>query len=163
MILFLFFRRINTIKEIEFSTGINVHNREQDGVMIFHDNKLLKHNRSNSPCHNGIVCVIKISDVFDDIFYTEAEYLKSREFLALENFLVKNIEYYFLAEIKDNNSIQIESLFQRVGYDNLTLSEPSNNEPYISQRFRYSPLVVQCEICKKFRKLLSMARPQDLV
>ena len=45
MILFLFFRRINTIKEIEFSTEINVYNREQDGVMIFHDNKLLKYKR----------------------------------------------------------------------------------------------------------------------
>jgi len=72
--------------------------------MIFQDNMLLKHKRSNSPCQNGIVCVIKISDVFDDIFYTEAEYFNSKEFLALENLLFKNIEYYFLAEIKDNNS-----------------------------------------------------------
>ncbi len=100
MILFLFFRRINTIKEFEFSTVIHVHNRDHDGVMKFQDNKILKHKRSNSPCQNGIVCVIKISDVFDDIFYTEADYLNLKEFLALENFLVKNIEYYFLAEIK---------------------------------------------------------------
>ena len=85
----LFFRRKNTIKQIEFATGINVHNRDQDGVMIFHKNKLLKHKRSNSTCQNGIVCVIKISNVFDDIFYTEAEYLNSKEFLALEIYFLK--------------------------------------------------------------------------
>ncbi len=79
MILFLY-KRINTIKQIEFATGINVHNRDQDGVMIFHENKLLKHKRSNFTCQNGIVCVIKIFNVFDDIFYTEAEYLNSKEF-----------------------------------------------------------------------------------
>ncbi len=73
---------------------------------------------------------------------------KLKKILFIYFLLFINIEYYFLAEIKDNNSIQIESLFQRVGYNNLDLTEPVNNEPYLSKRFRYFPLLVQCEISK---------------
>lgn len=147
--------------EIELFIGLNVHDKTQDGIFIFHDENLIFHRPSNSLRLTGISVLLQITNAFDEIHYTREDFKNSIEFKRLVSLVSKNLEYYYLSKIENNSYIQISTLWERCGYLGTSqIADP--NELYARFRYCLSPMVIRCCICKKYRneyELKAQARP----
>ena len=145
-----FNRSVKISPTIDVFVGINIHEIRNDGIFIFHDTQLIKSVPSVQQHLKGIMAVLQLRDVVDSVNYTLEEYLCSPQFKSLLNLIEKNIKYYYLTTVKDNADVEIKTLWERCGYVGGKIVNNSDNCKRL--RFFYSPLVVKCHKCNKYRK-----------
>lgn len=126
---------MNGPKELNFVFGINIHNRDADGLFIYNCNRLIimfehtKIQKKNSE-YRGIVGIVNVPYLVSQPTHNKQQFADGNEQRQLINALGEYMDHYF-----DNLTFSLNKAFWiEYGYFSHDAEPPSDEDKYLKKR-----------------------------
>jgi len=143
-------------KQLEFTFGLNLENRDANGFFIYNSNRLiLMYERSrlqqrNSPEYRGIVGVVNVPYYVSEPTHNKQQFKEDKEQRDLINMMGECMEQYRRELNKDLDS---QDFWKDFGYYSKIADFPSKEPMFLKVRLQRCKPLMQCVKCGKWRQL----------
>ncbi|XP_056275490.1 ATPase MORC2 isoform X2 [Pseudoliparis swirei] len=151
-------RALKEPKELSFIFGVNIGQRDLDGMFVYNCSRLIKMYEKTGPqleggmACGGVVGVVDAPYVILEPTHNKQDFADSKEY----RHLLKCMGEYLAQYWKDSNIAQkgIVKFWDEFGYLSANWSALPSSEPrYKRRRAMEIPLTIQCDKCLKWRTL----------
>uniref|UniRef100_A0A8C3G1F4 MORC family CW-type zinc finger 2 n=1 Tax=Cyclopterus lumpus TaxID=8103 RepID=A0A8C3G1F4_CYCLU len=145
-------------KELSFIFGVNIGQRDLDGMFVYNCSRLIKMYEKTGPqleggmACGGVVGVVDVPYVILEPTHNKQDFADAKEY----RHLLKSMGEYLAQYWKDSNIAQkgIVKFWDEFGYLSASWSALPSSEPrYKRRRAMEIPLTIQCDKCLKWRTL----------
>uniref|UniRef100_A0A7N8YE02 MORC family CW-type zinc finger 2 n=1 Tax=Mastacembelus armatus TaxID=205130 RepID=A0A7N8YE02_9TELE len=145
-------------KELNFIFGINIEQRNLDGMFVYNCSRLIKMYEKTGPqleggmACGGVVGVVDVPYLVLEPTHNKQDFADAKEYRHLLKSMGEHLAQYW----KDTNIAQkgIVKFWDEFGYLSASWSAPPSAEPrYKRRRAMEIPLTIQCDKCLKWRTL----------
>ncbi|XP_048459035.1 ATPase MORC2-like [Rhincodon typus] len=162
-------RALKVPHRLTFIFGVNVEKRNLDGMFIYNNSRLIKMykrtgiqlNRMLRAC-SGVVGVVDVPSVMMEPTHNKQDFANAKEYSSLLRIMGQFLLQYW----KDLGIAQmgVVKFWNEFGYLSTDWNlSPSNALQYKRKRAIEIPVIVQCDICLKWRCLLSNLDVKDRI
>ncbi|XP_014785093.1 ATPase MORC2 [Octopus bimaculoides] len=154
-------RKLKALKEpksLSFIYGVNIDNRNQDGIFVYNCSRLIRMYEKVGPqleggvCCSGIVGVVDVPYLVLEPTHNKQDFADAKEFRYLMKAMGEHMEQYW----NDLNIHQtgITSFWSNFGYISSKWKDPpSSDAKYARRRAMQVSFTLQCDACLKWRTL----------
>ncbi|XP_055017771.1 ATPase MORC2 isoform X2 [Boleophthalmus pectinirostris] len=145
-------------KELNFIFGVNIDQRELDGMFIYNCSRLIKMYEKTGPqleggmACGGVVGVVDVPYLVLEPTHNKQDFADAKEYRHLLKSMGEHLAQYW----KDSNIAQkgIVKFWDEFGYLSASWSAPPSSEMrYKRRRAMEIPVTIQCDKCLKWRTL----------
>ncbi|XP_054467430.1 ATPase MORC2 isoform X1 [Anoplopoma fimbria] len=145
-------------KELNFIFGVNIGQRDLDGMFVYNCSRLIKMYEKTGPqleggmACGGVVGVVDVPYLILEPTHNKQDFADAKEYRHLQKSMGEHLAQYW----KDSNIAQkgIVKFWDEFGYLSASWSAPPSSEPrYKRRRGMEIPLTIQCDKCLKWRTL----------
>ncbi|XP_068617196.1 ATPase MORC2 isoform X2 [Brachionichthys hirsutus] len=145
-------------KELNFIFGVNIEQRDLDGMFVYNCSRLIKMYEKTGPqleggmACGGVVGVVDVPYLVLEPTHNKQDFADAKE----HRHLLKSMGEYLAQYWKDTNIAQkgIVKFWDEFGYLSASWSSsPSSEQRYKRRRAMEIPLTIQCDKCLKWRTL----------
>ncbi|XP_078106743.1 ATPase MORC2 [Sander vitreus] len=145
-------------KELNFIFGVNIEQRDLDGMFVYNCSRLIKMYEKTGPqleggmACGGVVGVVDVPYLILEPTHNKQDFADAKEYRHLLKSMGEHLAQYW----KDTNIAQkgIVKFWDEFGYLSASWSAPPSSEPrYKRRRGMEIPLTIQCDKCLKWRTL----------
>ncbi|CAN9513265.1 unnamed protein product [Ophioblennius macclurei] len=145
-------------KELNFIFGVNIDQRDLDGMFVYNCSRLIKMYEKTGPqleggmACGGVVGVVDVPYLVLEPTHNKQDFADAKEY----RHLLKSMGEYLAQYWKDTNIAQkgIVKFWDEFGYLSASWSAPPTSElRYKRRRAMEIPLTIQCDKCLKWRTL----------
>ncbi|XP_029296414.1 LOW QUALITY PROTEIN: ATPase MORC2 [Cottoperca gobio] len=145
-------------KELNFIFGVNIEQRDLDGMFVYNCSRLIKMYEKTGPqleggmACGGVVGVVDVPYLILEPTHNKQDFADAKEYRHLLKSMGEHLAQYW----KDTNIAQkgIVKFWDEFGYLSASWSAPPSSEPrYKRRRAMEMPLTIQCDKCLKWRTL----------
>uniref|UniRef100_A0A8D0ANU8 MORC family CW-type zinc finger 2 n=1 Tax=Sander lucioperca TaxID=283035 RepID=A0A8D0ANU8_SANLU len=145
-------------KELNFIFGVNIEQRDLDGMFVYNCSRLIKMYEKTGPqleggmACGGVVGVVDVPYLILEPTHNKQDFADAKEYRHLLKSMGEHLAQYW----KDTNIAQkgIVKFWDEFGYLSASWSAPPSSEPrYRRRRGMEIPLTIQCDKCLKWRTL----------
>uniref|UniRef100_A0A8C5E811 CW-type domain-containing protein n=1 Tax=Gouania willdenowi TaxID=441366 RepID=A0A8C5E811_GOUWI len=145
-------------KELSFIFGVNIEQRDLDGMFVYNCSRLIKMYEKTGPqleggmACGGVVGVVDVPYLVLEPTHNKQDFADAKEY----RHLLKSMGEYLVQYWKDTNIAQkgIVKFWDEFGYLSASWSAPPSAElRYKRRRAMEIPLTIQCDKCLKWRTL----------
>ncbi|XP_037337728.2 ATPase MORC2 isoform X1 [Pungitius pungitius] len=145
-------------KELHFIFGVNIGQRDLDGMFVYNCSRLIKMYEKTGPqleggmACGGVVGVVDVPYLIVEPTHNKQDFADAKEYRHLLRSMGEHLAQYW----KDSNIAQkgIVKFWDEFGYLSASWSAPPSSEPrYKRRRAMEIPLTIQCDKCLKWRTL----------
>uniref|UniRef100_A0AAQ4QDH4 CW-type domain-containing protein n=1 Tax=Gasterosteus aculeatus aculeatus TaxID=481459 RepID=A0AAQ4QDH4_GASAC len=145
-------------KELNFIFGVNIGQRDLDGMFVYNCSRLIKMYEKTGPqleggmACGGVVGVVDVPYLIVEPTHNKQDFADAKEYRHLLRSMGEHLAQYW----KDSNIAQkgIVKFWDEFGYLSASWSAPPSSEPrYKRRRAMEIPLTIQCDKCLKWRTL----------
>uniref|UniRef100_A0A8C4HBC1 CW-type domain-containing protein n=1 Tax=Dicentrarchus labrax TaxID=13489 RepID=A0A8C4HBC1_DICLA len=145
-------------KELNFIFGVNIEQRDLDGMFVYNCSRLIKMYEKTGPqleggmACGGVVGVVDVPYLVLEPTHNKQDFADAKEYRHLLKSMGEHLAQYW----KDSNIAQkgIVKFWDEFGYLSASWSAPPSSEPrYKRRRAMEIPLTIQCDKCLKWRTL----------
>nr|XP_046243264.1 ATPase MORC2 isoform X2 [Scatophagus argus] len=145
-------------KELNFIFGVNIEQRDLDGMFVYNCSRLIKMYEKTGPqleggmACGGVVGVVDVPYLVLEPTHNKQDFADAKEYRHLLKSMGEHLAQYW----KDTNIAQkgIVKFWDEFGYLSASWSAPPSSEPrYKRRRAMEIPLTIQCDKCLKWRTL----------
>ncbi|KAJ4941686.1 hypothetical protein JOQ06_011562 [Pogonophryne albipinna] len=145
-------------KELNFIFGVNIGQRDLDGMFVYNCSRLIKMYEKTGPqleggmACGGVVGVVDVPYLILEPTHNKQDFADAKEYRHLLKSMGEHLAQYW----KDTNIAQkgIVKFWDEFGYLSASWSAPPSSEPrYKRRRAMEIPLTIQCDKCLKWRTL----------
>ncbi|XP_059505981.1 ATPase MORC2-like [Stegostoma tigrinum] len=162
-------RALKVPRKLTFIFGVNVEKRNLDGMFIYNNSRLIKMykrtgiqlNHTLRAC-SGVVGVVDVPSVMMEPTHNKQDFANAKEYSSLLRIMGQFLFQYW----KDLGIVQmgVVKFWNELGYLSTDWNlSPSNALQYKRKRAIEIPVIVQCDICLKWRCLLSNLDVKDRI
>ncbi|XP_062310528.1 ATPase MORC2 isoform X1 [Osmerus eperlanus] len=151
-------RALKEPKELNFIFGVNIDQRDLDGMFVYNCSRLIKMYEKTGPqleggmACGGVVGVVDVPYVVLEPTHNKQDFADAKEYRHLLKAMGEHLAQYW----KDSNIAQkgIVKFWDEFGYLSASWSAPPSSEQrYKRRRAMEIPLTIQCDKCLKWRTL----------
>ncbi|GAB1598235.1 ATPase MORC2-like [Argonauta hians] len=154
-------RKLKALKEpknLSFIYGVNIDNRNQDGIFVYNCSRLIRMYEKVGPqleggvCCSGIVGIVDVPYLVLEPTHNKQDFADAKEFRYLMKAIGEHMEQYW----NDLNIHQtgITSFWTNYGYISSKWKDPpSPDAKYARRRAMQVSFTLQCDACLKWRAL----------
>ncbi|RNA40245.1 MORC family CW-type zinc finger 2-like [Brachionus plicatilis] len=148
-------REVKEPKELKFIFGINIHNRDADGLFIYNSSRLIimfEHTKNQRKFteYRGIVGIVNVPYIVSRPTHNKQTFTDMGEQKELIRVLGEYMDFYF-DSLKD--SALSSEFWQTLGYKTMHPEPPSDELIFRKKRICESKICLQCDKCLKWRIL----------
>ncbi|CAF0892163.1 unnamed protein product [Brachionus calyciflorus] len=148
-------KEVNEQKELQFIFGINIHNRDADGLFIYNSSRLITmfehtRNQKKNADYRGLVGIVNVPYIVSRPTHNKQTFTDTNEQKDLIKALSDYMDCYY-NELKDNELSR--EFWSSLGYLTSHPGLPSDEEPFKRKRIQKSKICLQCDVCLKWRIL----------
>ncbi|KAM9858831.1 ATPase MORC2 isoform 1-T1 [Aulostomus maculatus] len=145
-------------KELNFIFGVNIEQRELDGMFVYNCSRLIKMYEKTGPqleggmACGGVVGVVDVPYLVLEPTHNKQDFADAKEYRHLLKSMGEHLAQYW----KDTNIAQkgIVKFWDEFGYLSASWSAPPSSEArYKRRRAMEIPITIQCDKCLKWRTL----------
>uniref|UniRef100_A0A673CQK5 CW-type domain-containing protein n=1 Tax=Sphaeramia orbicularis TaxID=375764 RepID=A0A673CQK5_9TELE len=145
-------------KELHFIFGVNIEQRDLDGMFVYNCSRLIKMYEKTGPqleggmACGGVVGVVDVPYLVLEPTHNKQDFADAKEYRHLLKSMGEHLAQYW----KDSNIAQkgIAKFWDEFGYLSASWSAPPSSEQrYKRRRAMEIPLTIQCDKCLKWRTL----------
>ncbi|KAM6945125.1 ATPase MORC2 isoform 2-T2 [Lycodopsis pacificus] len=145
-------------KELNFIFGVNIGQRDLDGMFVYNCSRLIKMYEKTGPqleggmACGGVVGVVDVPYLILEPTHNKQDFADAKEYRHLLKSMGEHLAQYW----KDSNIAQkgIVKFWDEFGYLSASWSAPPSSESrYKRRRGMEIPLTIQCDKCLKWRTL----------
>ncbi|XP_037634571.1 ATPase MORC2 isoform X1 [Sebastes umbrosus] len=145
-------------KELNFIFGVNIGQRDLDGMFVYNCSRLIKMYEKTGPqldggmACGGVVGVVDVPYLILEPTHNKQDFADAKEYRHLLKSMGEHLAQYW----KDTNIAQkgIVKFWDEFGYLSASWSAPPSSEQrYKRRRAMEIPLTIQCDKCLKWRTL----------
>uniref|UniRef100_A0A4W6GC57 MORC family CW-type zinc finger 2 n=1 Tax=Lates calcarifer TaxID=8187 RepID=A0A4W6GC57_LATCA len=145
-------------KELNFIFGVNIEQRDLDGMFVYNCSRLIKMYEKTGPqleggmACGGVVGVVDVPYLVLEPTHNKQDFADAKEYRHLLKSMGEHLAQYW----KDSNIAQkgIVKFWDEFGYLSASWSAPPSSESrYKRRRAMEIPLTIQCDKCLKWRTL----------
>uniref|UniRef100_A0A8C7LB38 MORC family CW-type zinc finger 2 n=1 Tax=Oncorhynchus kisutch TaxID=8019 RepID=A0A8C7LB38_ONCKI len=145
-------------KELSFIFGVNIEQRDLDGMFVYNCSRLIKMYEKTGPqleggmACGGVVGVVDVPYLVLEPTHNKQDFADAKEYRHLLRAMGEHLAQYW----KDSNIAQkgIVKFWDEFGYLSASWSSlPSSEQRYKRRRAMEIPLTIQCDKCLKWRTL----------
>ncbi|XP_074526936.1 ATPase MORC2 isoform X2 [Halichoeres trimaculatus] len=145
-------------KELNFIFGVNIEQRELDGMFVYNCSRLIKMYEKTGPqleggmACGGVVGVVDVPYLVLEPTHNKQDFADAKEYRHLLKSMGEHLAQYW----KDTNIAQkgIAKFWDEFGYLSASWSAAPSPEPrYKRRRAMEIPITIQCDKCLKWRTL----------
>uniref|UniRef100_A0A7N6FEU3 CW-type domain-containing protein n=1 Tax=Anabas testudineus TaxID=64144 RepID=A0A7N6FEU3_ANATE len=145
-------------KELNFIFGVNIEQRDLDGMFVYNCSRLIKMYEKTGPqleggmACGGVVGVVDVPYLVLEPTHNKQDFADAKEYRHLLKSMGEHLAQYW----KDSNIAQkgIVKFWDEFGYLSASWSAPPSSEQrYKRRRAMEIPLTIQCDKCLKWRTL----------
>ncbi|XP_029018303.1 ATPase MORC2 isoform X2 [Betta splendens] len=145
-------------KELNFIFGVNIEQRDLDGMFVYNCSRLIKMYEKTGPqleggmACGGVVGVVDVPYLVLEPTHNKQDFADAKEYRHLLKSMGEHLAQYW----KDSNIAQkgIVKFWDEFGYLSASWSAPPSSElRYKRRRAMEIPLTIQCDKCLKWRTL----------
>ncbi|XP_061906773.1 ATPase MORC2 isoform X1 [Entelurus aequoreus] len=145
-------------KELNFIFGVNIEQRDLDGMFVYNCSRLIKMYEKTGPqleggmACGGVVGVVDVPYLVLEPTHNKQDFADAKEYRHLLKSMGEHLAQYW----KDTNIAQkgIVKFWDEFGYLSASWSAPPSSETrYKRRRAMEIPLTIQCDKCLKWRTL----------
>uniref|UniRef100_A0A8C7PJD2 CW-type domain-containing protein n=1 Tax=Oncorhynchus mykiss TaxID=8022 RepID=A0A8C7PJD2_ONCMY len=145
-------------KELSFIFGVNIEQRDLDGMFVYNCSRLIKMYEKTGPqleggmACGGVVGVVDVPYLVLEPTHNKQDFADAKEYRHLLRGMGEHLAQYW----KDSNIAQkgIVKFWDEFGYLSASWSSlPSPEQRYKRRRAMEIPLTIQCDKCLKWRTL----------
>uniref|UniRef100_A0A3B4WD76 MORC family CW-type zinc finger 2 n=1 Tax=Seriola lalandi dorsalis TaxID=1841481 RepID=A0A3B4WD76_SERLL len=145
-------------KELNFIFGVNIEQRDLDGMFVYNCSRLIKMYEKTGPqleggmACGGVVGVVDVPYLVLEPTHNKQDFADAKEYRHLLKSMGEHLAQYW----KDSNIAQkgIVKFWDEFGYLSASWSAPPSSETrYKRRRAMEIPLTIQCDKCLKWRTL----------
>uniref|UniRef100_A0A8D3CIQ3 CW-type domain-containing protein n=1 Tax=Scophthalmus maximus TaxID=52904 RepID=A0A8D3CIQ3_SCOMX len=145
-------------KELNFIFGLNIEQRDLDGMFVYNCSRLIKMYEKTGPqldggmACGGVVGVVDVPYLVLEPTHNKQDFADAKEYRHLLKSMGEHLAQYW----KDTNIAQkgIVKFWDEFGYLSASWSAPPSSEQrYKRRRAMEIPLTIQCDKCLKWRTL----------
>ncbi|XP_010772254.1 ATPase MORC2 [Notothenia coriiceps] len=145
-------------KELNFIFGVNIGQRDLDGMFVYNCSRLIKMYEKTGPqleggmACGGVVGVVDVPYLILEPTHNKQDFADAKEYRHLLKSMGEHLAQYW----KDTNIATkgIVKFWDEFGYLSASWSAPPSSEPrYKRRRAMEIPLTIQCDKCLKWRTL----------
>ncbi|CAL9708316.1 unnamed protein product [Knipowitschia caucasica] len=145
-------------KELNFIFGVNIDQRDLDGMFIYNCSRLIKMYEKTGPqleggmACGGVVGVVDVPYLVLEPTHNKQDFADAKEYRHLLKSMGEHLAQYW----KDSNIAQkgIVKFWDEFGYLSASWSAPPSSETrYKRRRAMEIPVTIQCDKCLKWRTL----------
>eukprot|EP00064_Thunnus_orientalis_P016666 superscaffoldBa00003355_g16735 len=145
-------------KELNFIFGVNIEQRDLDGMFVYNCSRLIKMYEKTGPqleggmACGGVVGVVDVPYLVLEPTHNKQDFADAKEYRHLLKSMGEHLAQYW----KDTNIAQkgIVKFWDEFGYLSASWSAPPSSESrYKRRRAMEIPLTIQCDKCLKWRTL----------
>uniref|UniRef100_A0A8C7C9K9 MORC family CW-type zinc finger 2 n=1 Tax=Oncorhynchus kisutch TaxID=8019 RepID=A0A8C7C9K9_ONCKI len=145
-------------KELSFIFGVNIEQRDLDGMFVYNCSRLIKMYEKTGPqleggmACGGVVGVVDVPYLVLEPTHNKQDFADAKEYRHLLRAMGEHLAQYW----KDSNIAQkgIVKFWDEFGYLSASWSSlPSAEQRYKRRRAMEIPLTIQCDKCLKWRTL----------
>lgn len=145
-------------KELNFIFGLNIDQRDLDGMFVYNCSRLIKMYEKTGPqleggmACGGVVGVVDVPYLVLEPTHNKQDFADAKEYRHLLKSMGEHLAQYW----KDSNIAQkgIVKFWDEFGYLSASWSAAPSSEPrYKRRRAMEIPLTIQCDKCLKWRTL----------
>uniref|UniRef100_A0A4W5M4V9 MORC family CW-type zinc finger 2 n=1 Tax=Hucho hucho TaxID=62062 RepID=A0A4W5M4V9_9TELE len=145
-------------KELSFIFGVNIEQRDLDGMFVYNCSRLIKMYEKTGPqleggmACGGVVGVVDVPYLVLEPTHNKQDFADAKEYRHLLRAMGEHLAQYW----KDSNIAQkgIVKFWDEFGYLSASWSSlPSPEQRYKRRRAMEIPLTIQCDKCLKWRTL----------
>uniref|UniRef100_A0A3Q4BQU6 CW-type domain-containing protein n=1 Tax=Mola mola TaxID=94237 RepID=A0A3Q4BQU6_MOLML len=145
-------------KELNFIFGVNIDQRDLDGMFVYNCSRLIKMYEKTGPqleggmACGGVVGVVDVPYLVLEPTHNKQDFADAKEYRHLLKSMGEHLAQYW----KDTNIAQkgIVKFWDEFGYLSASWSAPPSSElRYKRRRAMEIPLTIQCDKCLKWRTL----------
>lgn len=145
-------------KELNFIFGVNIEQRDLDGMFVYNCSRLIKMYEKTGPqleggmACGGVVGVVDVPYLILEPTHNKQDFADAKEYRHLLKSMGEHLAQYW----KDTNIAQkgIVKFWDEFGYLSASWSAPPSTEQrYKRRRAMEIPLTIQCDKCLKWRTL----------
>uniref|UniRef100_A0A667YDJ7 MORC family CW-type zinc finger 2 n=1 Tax=Myripristis murdjan TaxID=586833 RepID=A0A667YDJ7_9TELE len=151
-------RALKEPKELSFIFGINIQQRDLDGMFVYNCSRLIKMYEKTGPqleggmACGGVVGVVDVPYLVLEPTHNKQDFADAKEYRHLLKSMGEHLAQYW----KDSNIAQkgIVKFWDEFGYLSASWSAPPSSEQrYRRRRAMEIPITIQCDKCLKWRTL----------
>ncbi|XP_053727372.1 ATPase MORC2 isoform X1 [Synchiropus splendidus] len=151
-------RALKEPKELNFIFGVNIEQRDLDGMFVYNCSRLIKMYEKTGPqleggmACGGVVGVVDVPYLVLEPTHNKQDFADAKEYRHLLKSMGEHLAQYW----KDSNIAQkgIVKFWDEFGYLSASWSAPPSSEMrYKRRRAMEMPLTIQCDKCLKWRTL----------
>uniref|UniRef100_A0A6Q2YAJ0 CW-type domain-containing protein n=1 Tax=Esox lucius TaxID=8010 RepID=A0A6Q2YAJ0_ESOLU len=151
-------RALKEPKELSFIFGVNIEQRDLDGMFVYNCSRLIKMYEKTGPqleggmACGGVVGVVDVPYLVLEPTHNKQDFADAKEYRHLLRAMGEHLAQYW----KDSNIAQkgIVKFWDEFGYLSASWSSlPSSEQRYKRRRAMEIPLTIQCDKCLKWRTL----------
>lgn len=148
-------REVKEPKELQFIFGVNIHNRDADGLFIYNSSRLIimfEHTKNQRKFteYRGIVGIVNVPYIVSRPTHNKQTFTDMGEQKELIRVMGEYMDFYF-ESLKD--STLSKEFWRGLGYMSMNPEPPSNELIYRKKRIKESKICLQCDKCLKWRIL----------
>ncbi|XP_056141543.1 ATPase MORC2 isoform X2 [Lampris incognitus] len=145
-------------KELSFTFGVNIEQRDLDGMFVYNCSRLIKMYEKTGPqleggmACGGVVGVVDVPYLVLEPTHNKQDFADAKEYRHLLKSMGEHLAQYW----KDSNIAQkgIVKFWDEFGYLSASwAAPPSSEQRYKRRRAMEIPLTIQCDKCLKWRTL----------
>ncbi|XP_019722471.1 ATPase MORC2 isoform X2 [Hippocampus comes] len=145
-------------KELNFIFGVNIEQRDLDGMFVYNCSRLIKMYEKTGPqldggmACGGVVGVVDVPYLVLEPTHNKQDFADAKEYRHLLKSMGEHLAQYW----KDTNIAQkgIVKFWDEFGYLSASWSAPPSSEArYKRRRAMEIPITIQCDKCLKWRTL----------
>ncbi|XP_071369736.1 ATPase MORC2 isoform X1 [Centroberyx affinis] len=151
-------RALKEPKELSFIFGVNIEQRDLDGMFVYNCSRLIKMYEKTGPqleggmACGGVVGVVDVPYLVLEPTHNKQDFADAKEYRHLLKSMGEHLAQYW----KDSNIAQkgIVKFWDEFGYLSASWSAPPSSEQrYKRRRAMEIPITIQCDKCLKWRTL----------
>ncbi|XP_058152442.1 MORC family CW-type zinc finger protein 1 [Dasypus novemcinctus] len=160
-------RELKKAKTLSLFFGVNIKNRNQAGMFIYSNSRLIKMHEKVGPqlklkslLGAGVVGIVNVPLEIMEPSHNKQEFLNVREY----NHLLRVMGQYLVQYCKDTgiSNRNLTSFWNEFGYQNNKGMEKSSDSVQHQRRQAMAiPFIIQCDLCLKWRVLPSSVHYQE--
>uniref|UniRef100_A0A3Q3JSU9 CW-type domain-containing protein n=1 Tax=Monopterus albus TaxID=43700 RepID=A0A3Q3JSU9_MONAL len=142
-------------KELNFIFGVNIEQRDLDGMFVYNCSRLIKMYEKTGPqleggmACGGVVGVVDVPYLVLEPTHNKQDFADAKEYRHLLKSMGEHLAQYW----KDTNIGKVK-FWDEFGYLSASWSAPPSSEPrYKRRRAMEIPITIQCDKCLKWRTL----------
>lgn len=144
-------------KTLSFIFGVNLENRNMDGLFIYNCCRLIKMNIhpgfESGNMHRGVVGLVDIPYIVLEPTHNKQDFADAKEYRHLLRALGEHHAQYW-RDLEIGSSLQIDKFWECYGYTSSNWTDlPSQDLKYVKKRAMQRNICIQCDSCLKWRIL----------